>query len=37
MNGEDYEKELADAAAENAIEHHIDDYKKEYFKFWTRA
>ena len=30
--GEDYEKELDDAAAEYAAEHHIDDYKKEYFK-----
>lgn len=35
--GEDYEKELADAASEYAAEHHIDDYKKEYFKSWTSA
>jgi len=35
--GDEYEKELADAAEEYAKEHHIDDYRKEYFKSWTRA
>jgi hypothetical protein len=35
--GEDCDRELADAAAEYAAEHHIDDYKKEYFKAWPRA
>jgi hypothetical protein len=35
--GEDCDRALAAAALEYAEEHNIDDYKKEYFKSWTRA